>query len=133
MSQTRVMTLPTISNDGKGASFFGSREITLEGELMRQLSDQITAVNFRLRHSENYSSDYHVAGDPTLLIVLSGTIKIELPTGETREFSQGDLYVAEDYLEADVKLKKGVHGHRAEMIGDTPYKAVHIKLDRRSV
>ena len=132
MSQTRLMTLPTISNDGQGASVFSTREIALNGELTRQLSDQITAVNFRLRHSEDYSSNYHVAGDPTLLIVLSGTMKIELPTGEAREFSQGDLYIAEDYLDADTEFKKGFHGHRAEMIGDTPYQAVHIKLSQRT-
>ena len=52
---------------------------------------------------------------------------------EAREFSQGDLYIAEDYLDADTEFKKGFHGHRAEMIGDTPYQAVHIKLSQRTV
>lgn len=133
MSAPHIMSLPTISNDGKGASFFDTREVTLNGDLTRQLSDQIPSINFRLRRSENYGSDYHVAGDPTLLIVLSGTIRIELPSGETREFSQGDLYVAEDYLDTGIKFKQGLHGHRAEMVGNTPYKAVHIKLSRRTV
>lgn len=133
MSAPHVMQLPTISNDGQGASFFGTREVELNGGLTRQLSDQIPAVNFRLRRSEGYSSDYHVAGDPTLLVVLSGTIRIELPTGETRDFTQGDLYVAEDYLNSDVIFDKSIHGHRAEMVGDTPYKALHIKLEKRSV
>lgn len=125
------MKLPTITNDGKSASFFGMREITLKGDFSRQLSDQIPAINFRLRHSEGYSSDYHVAGDPTLLIVLSGAILIELPNGESQTFAAGDLYIAEDYLTEGVTFDPAKHGHRAEMIGDTPYKALHLKLSRR--
>ena len=126
------MSLPTISNDGQGSSFFGTRDIELNGELTRQLSDQIPAINFRLRRSEAYSSDYHVAGDPTLLIVLSGTIRIELPSGETRDFTQGDLYIAEDYLEANTVFTQGFHGHRAKMVGEAAYQALHIKLERRA-
>lgn len=131
MSTTNLMRLPTISNDGHGASYFGHRDIELNGNITRQLSDQISAVNFRLRQSESYSSAYHVAGDPTLLIVLTGTMRIELPNGEAREFTQGDLYIAEDYLEAGVTFDETLHGHRAQMIGDIPYRAVHIKLARR--
>jgi len=131
MTEPQSITIPTISNDGKSPSFFGQREIALNGNITRLLSDQINAVNFRLRHSEGYSSDYHVAGDPTLLIVLSGTIRIELPNGEHRDFTQGDLYIAEDYLADGVEFDPAKHGHRAEMVGDTPYRAVHIKLERR--
>jgi len=94
------ITVPTITNDGQGASRFSTRQIALTGDVTRQLSDQIGAVNFRLRRSEGYSADYHVAGDPTLLIVLSGTMRIELPSGERRDFSKGDMYIAEDYLAA---------------------------------
>ena len=131
MSPTGLIRIPTISNDGRGASYFGERDVELNGDISRLLSDQIDAVNFRLRQSEGYASNYHVAGDPTLLIVLSGTMRIELPNGEARDFTQGDLYIAEDYLDEDVKFETGLHGHRAEMIGDTPYRAVHIKLARR--
>lgn len=125
------MRVPTISNDGRGPSFFGSREIKLSGEATRMLSEQISAVNFRLRESRGYASDYHCAGDPTLLIVLSGQIRIELPNGDSRDFTTGDLYIAEDYLMDDIKLDPKTHGHRAIQIGDEPYQAVHIKLARR--
>jgi len=131
MNQTEIMRVPTISNDGRGPSYFGMRDIELNGDISRLLSDQIGAVNFRLRQSEGYASDYHVAGDPTLLIVLSGTMRIELPNGEAREFTQGDLYIAEDYLEDGVEFDREIHGHRAQMIGETPYRAVHLKLARR--
>ena len=132
-SKPHKITVPTISNDGQGASFFGTRAIDLNGDISRQLSDQIAAVNFRLRRSIGYSADYHVAGDPTLLIVLSGTMRIELPSGESRDFSKGDMYIAEDYLAPEVAFKRGQHGHRAETVGDEPYNALHLKLSRRDV
>jgi hypothetical protein len=132
MSQAREITIPTISNDGRGPSYFGQRHETLSGDITRQLSEQIDAVNFRLRHSEYYSSDYHVAGDPTLLIVLSGSIRIDLQNGDSKTFTQGDLYIAEDYLESGVTFNPTLHGHRAVMTENMPYKAVHIKLSKRS-
>ena len=130
-SELHKMTVPTITNDGQGASFFGTRVIELNGEISRLLSDQIAAVNFRLRRSVGYSADFHVAGDPTLLIVLSGTMRIELPSGESRDFSKGDMYIAEDYLAPEVAFKRGQHGHRAETVGDESYNALHLKLSRR--
>jgi len=130
-SSPHKITVPTITNDGQGASVFSTREIELNGDVTRQLSDQIGAVNFRLRRSVGYSADYHVAGDPTLLIVLSGTMRIELASGKSRDFSAGDMYIAEDYLTSKTAFKQGVHGHRAETIGDAPYHALHLKLSRR--
>ena len=123
--------IPTITNDGRGASYFSTREVELNGDVARQLSDQIAAVNFRLRRSVGYSADAHVAGDPTLLIVLSGTMRIELPSGEHRDFSKGDMYIAEDYLAAVVEFKEGLHGHSARTVGDESYEALHLKLARR--
>lgn len=125
------ITVPTITNDGQGASYFSTREIELNGDITRQLSDQISVVNFRLRRSLGYSADYHVAGDPTLLIVLSGTMRIELPSGEHRDFSVGDMYIAEDYLLPEIDFKKGRHGHRAQTLDSLPYNALHLKLARR--
>ena len=125
------ITVPTITNDGQGASHFSTREIDLNGDAARQLSDQIGAVNFRLRRSVGYSADVHVAGDPTLLIVLSGTMRIELPSGEHRDFSKGDMYIAEDYLAVGVEFKEGLHGHSAHTIGNEVYEALHLKLARR--
>ena len=128
---SEIITIPTISNDGRGPSVFSIREIDLSGEMTRQLSGQIDAVNFRLRRSVGYSADFHIAGDPTLLIVLNGTMLITLPSGESREFTAGDMYIAEDYLAPDVAFEDGVHGHKAQTLGDIPYNAVHVKLSRR--
>ena len=131
MAGPHIISVPTITNDGLGGSYFSLREIALNGDLSRQLSDQIAAVNFRLRRSENYKAGFHVAGDPTLLVVLSGTMRISLPSGEYCDFTQGDMYIAEDYLAAGVDFQAGLHGHSAKTIGDAPYKALHLKLSRR--
>ena len=125
------ITVPTITNDGEGASYFSTREIELNGDAACQLSDQIEAVNFRLRRSVGYRAEAHVAGDPTLLIVLSGTMRIELPSGEHRDFSKGDMYIAEDYLTPYTAFESGRHGHSARTLGDEPYEALHLKLARR--
>ena len=69
----------TIVSDGVGASEFGVREIKLTGDETRHLSEQIQAVNFRMRISPaGYNSDYHVAGDPTLLVILKGQLLLML-------------------------------------------------------
>ena len=130
-SKPDKIIIPTITNDGRGVSFFSAREIYLNGDVARQLSDQIGAVNFRLRRSVGYSAEAHVAGDPTLLIVLSGTMRIELPSGEHRDFSKGDMYIAEDYLTPETAFKRGTHGHSARTVGDESYEALHLKLARR--
>ncbi|MFT6408451.1 MAG: hypothetical protein ACJAQ6_001870 [Arenicella sp.] len=121
----------TISSDGVGKSEFGLREIELNGSSNWMLSEQQAALNFRLRSSQApYQSDWHVAGDPTLLIILNGVIEIELRDASVQRFSEGDCFVAEDYLIDDVAFDSS-HGHRARIIGQTELQALHLKLDKR--
>jgi len=123
--------IPSIVNDGKGSSFFSTREIALHGNSLRMLSEQQDCVNFRLRHSaSNYSSDWHVAGDPTLLVILKGKIGIELRNGNIKEFSVGELFIAEDYLLPDVTFDNTLHGHRAEVVGEEALSVLHLKLEK---
>ena len=78
---------------------FARKALSCQESLRGVLSQQIDAVNFRLRSSDtSYVSGFHVAGDPTLLIILSGTVRIELHNGDSREFNAGEMFVAEDYL-----------------------------------
>ncbi|MFT6033081.1 MAG: hypothetical protein ACI854_001614 [Arenicella sp.] len=121
----------SVTSNGRGESAFSVRSIELEGSSNWSLSAQQAALNFRLRSSlAPYQSDWHVAGDPTLLIILNGVIEIELRDGTAREFSAGDLFVAEDYL-IDGMLFDYRHGHRARIIGQAELQAVHIKLEKR--
>jgi len=130
--QKQVITLPCIRNDGRDVSYFSERRIELLGDQARCLSEQIPALNFRFRSSPGcYKSGFHVAGDPTLLIILAGQIEITLASDESRRFGVGDLFVAEDFLADGVVFTHGVHGHKAEVIGANQLQALHLKLAKR--
>lgn len=127
-----TMNITCITNDGKGPSVFAEKKIELNGDEQRRLSEQIAAVNFRLRSSGvDYESDFHVAGDPTLLIILQGTFRATLRNGEYRDFSAGDCFIAEDYIADGVELSNTVHGHNGQVVGELELKALHLKLSTR--
>ncbi|PCK07233.1 MAG: hypothetical protein COA42_15375 [Alteromonadaceae bacterium] len=126
------MPIKCVTSDGEGASYFSARTYDLSGDQERMLSEQIPALNFRLRQSgASYASGFHVAGDPTLLIMLKGRLKIELRNGEACEFSAGEMFIAEDYLAAGVVFDELVHGHRAEVLGGDEISVLHLKLEKR--
>lgn len=130
---TEKIEIPCVTSDGVGASFFSTREIELSGDESRRLSEQINAENFRLRTSgSGYHSDFHVAGDPTLLIILSGHLRITLRSGGHRDFVAGELFIAEDFMAKGVEFSDQVHGHSAELLGDQSLKALHLKLEKRA-
>ena len=125
------INLPTVTNDGLGASVFSERAISLHGENARKLSERQNAENFRFRTSDHsYRSDWHVAGDPTLIIVMTGELRICLRNGEQRDFRAGEAFIAEDYLN-NIEFDHALHGHRAEVIGDDMFTAIHLKLAKR--
>lgn len=128
---TTIKAIPSIKNDGSGESYFGVHEISLQGSASWMLSEQQSALNFRLRSSApGYQSDWHVAGDPTLLIIQTGVIEIELRDGSLRRFSAGEMFVAQDYLAEDIEFSDRL-GHRARVIGQEPLNALHLKLSKR--
>jgi hypothetical protein len=128
----KIHAIPVVTNNGDGVSFFSIQEIPLEGTVERLLSDQQSAVNFRWRESDaSYASGFHVAGDPTLLVILSGTLGVELQNGEERHFSAGEYFIAEDYLSDDVVFDETIHGHRAYVMNGQRLSALHLKLDKR--
>jgi hypothetical protein len=132
LNTDKMHLIPAVSNNGDGASFFSVREVPLHGTLERMLSDQQSAMNFRWRESDgSYASGFHVAGDPTLLVILSGTLCIELHNGETRHFSVGEYFIAEDYLGNDAIFDEAIHGHRAYVLEGKPLSALHLKLAKR--
>lgn len=129
--ETDSIKIPSIDNDGCGESRFGFTEIALSGSIDWRLSEQQAALNFRHRRSSShYRSDWHVAGDPTLLIVLQGKIEIELRNGQVKTFKSGDMFIAQDYL-ADPNLFTDQTGHRARVRGKEELHALHIKLSKR--
>jgi len=129
--QQSSLTVVCVTNDGKSASYFDECCYDLSGDSQRMLSEQIAAVNFRLRTSDStYASGWHVAGDPTLLIVLSGCIQIELRSGEKKQFGRGEMFIAKDYLEGGTDYDAKVHGHRAQVVSQDELQVLHLKLSK---
>ncbi len=94
------------------------------------LTNRIDALNFRLRESSlGYSTGFHVAGDPTLIIVQQGTLRITLQNDDYKDFGAGTMFIAKDYLPPHIEFDESIHGHKAEVIGEQPLRAVHIKLE----
>jgi len=126
MSQIIV---PVLSNEGSGYSRFSEKHYAVEDYNGLFITSRQGALNFRHRMSElGYSSNWHVAGDPTLIIIRSGTLRIGLRDNSYRDFSAGDLFIAQDKLPEDNIFNDAVHGHTAKVIGDDTLLAVHIKL-----
>jgi hypothetical protein len=136
-----VLSSPTIEKQNAsektkitGYSVFNDIEYSIEDYNGLFITDRIDAQNFRHRMSEpGYFSTWHVAGDATLIIVRSGTLRLTLRNGEYRDFFAGDMFVAQDYLQQDESFDNNIHGHTAELVGDEALLAVHIKLAARVI
>jgi hypothetical protein len=117
--------------DSDFVSYFSKRTYPLQNVANMFISDRQQALNFRHRKSAaGYQSDWHVAGDPTLIIVQQGTIELETRSGETRRYSAGEQFIAADYLPSDIVMD-AKHGHRAKVVSKVDLQAIHIKLDNQ--
>ena len=124
--------ITSITVDDHYRSVFSTKTFPLEARGNMWISEQQEAVNFRYRASPSgYESDWHVAGDPTLILVNAGCIELELRDGSTRQFRAGDAFIAEDYLPSKLSFDPSLHGHRARVIGEEQLSAVHLKLSKR--
>jgi len=122
-------TITTITVDENQRSVFTSESYPASWRSNMLLSEQVPALNFRWRTSDaGYSSSWHVAGDPTLIIVLSGVLRIILRDESYRDFKAGERFIAKDFLPSDCTFDNVAHGHRAEVLGDCSLEAIHIKL-----
>jgi len=125
-----VVLASTMSSIGKtGYSTFHETHYSVEDYNGLFITDRINALNFRHRVSEpGYFSSWHVAGDPTLIIVRTGILRITLRNGDYRDFMAGDMFIAQDYLQVNETFDHEIHGHTAELIGKETLFALHIKL-----
>ena len=98
------------------------------------LSEQIGAKNFRLRESKvGYSTEWHLAGDPTLIIVQKGILRITLQNNQHIDFEAGEQFIASDNLPNNIAFDNTIHGHKATVLGEENLMAIHIKLDNWKV
>lgn len=122
----------SITVDDHYRSVFTTTAFPLEARGDMWISEQQDVVNFRYRASPSgYESDWHVAGDPTLIIVNTGCIELELRDGSTRQFRAGDAFIAEDYLPSSLSFDSALHGHRARVTSKEALSAIHFKLAKR--
>ena len=121
--------VPVLCNIETEYSYFVDQTYSLEDYNGLFISPRQQALNFRHRMSEpGYFSDWHVAGDPTLLLIRAGRLRIGLRDGSFRDFIAGDAFIAQDRLLENALFDDEVHGHTAQVIGEHPLLAVHIKL-----
>jgi hypothetical protein len=124
-----MYSITCITCDKNGHSIFTQKAYPKSERNGMYLSEQIGSKNFRIRESDShYHSSWHLAGDPTLIIVLQGILRITLQNHQYIDFGVGDMFIAADNLPKDVQFDSSIHGHMAEVISDLPLKAIHIKL-----
>jgi hypothetical protein len=127
MLQPFIVT--TISTNKSGISVFSETDFEVHQRGGMLLTEQIASKNFRIRKSDiGYETDFHLSGDSTLIIILKGTLKIELQNGEFKTFSAGNSFIAKDDLPENVVFNNKIHGHKASVIGNETLEAIHIKL-----
>jgi hypothetical protein len=127
MVQSLIVT--TITANTNGISIFSEVDFEMQQRSGMYLTEQIGAKNFRIRQSDaGYETNFHLSGDPTLIIILKGTLKIELQNGDFKTFSAGDSFIAKDNLPDNLVFNNKIHGHKASVIGNEPLEAIHIKL-----
>jgi hypothetical protein len=119
----------TITTNENGISVFSKTDFEMNQRGGMFLTEQIASKNFRIRKSDvGYQTDFHLSGDPTFIIILKGTLKIELQNGGFKTFSAGDSFIAKDNLPDNVVFDNKIHGHKASVIGNETLEAIHIKL-----
>ena len=124
-------SLVVISVDEDYRSVFSTSDFPQSARGEMWISEQQSCLNFRYRSSPaGYESDWHVAGDATLIIVCSGCVEIELRDGSTKQFRAGEKFIARDDLPSHLDFDSKNHGHRARVVGAEEFSAVHVKLGR---
>lgn len=127
MSESIIITTITTSKDG--ISIFEEIDFVLEQRGGLFLTNQITAKNFRIRKSNvGYTTDFHLAGDATFITIQKGSLKIELQNGESKTFTIGESFIAQDNLPENIVFDSKIHGHKASVVGNESLQAIHIKL-----
>lgn len=125
-----VHTLPTLLTCADGTTTWVQRNWPIEARGGMLLSPRIDCSSLRLRKSEpGYTADWHVAGEPVLIIICAGRLRLILRDGSERTFGPGDAFIAADHVPDGESFDPSLHGHRAEVVGGETLEAIHIKLN----
>jgi hypothetical protein len=123
-----LKSIVCITTDVKNNSVFTNVNFEEELKSGMLLTHQISAINFRFRESKiGYETNWHLAGDPTLIIILKGILRITLHNEIYKDFIAGTSFIAADNLLSFMHFDPKLHGHKASVLEDL--QAIHIKLN----
>jgi hypothetical protein len=129
MTVQQTLSVPILCNEKQHHSHFTDQLYFLDDYNGLLISPRQDALNFRHRISDpGYFSDWHIAGDPTLIIIRSGILRIGLRDNSYRDFAAGDVFIAQDKLVENTDFDNNIHGHTAQVIGNQQLIALHLKL-----
>ena len=121
--------LPVLTTNEDGYTMWTTTRWPTEPRGGMFLSPRIDCSSLRLRQSKpGYAADWHVAGEPALITVQSGTLRIGMHNGKTRDFSAGEAFIAADKVPEGQTFDPARHGHTAKVVSETTLQAIHIKL-----
>ena len=114
--------------DDKGYSQFRELDIEMnEAGNIGFLSDNITASSYQLRYSPpGYKSDFHNSMTPQWVFILSGTMRIGLRDGSTRDFKAGESFYSND-IPPSIAVADDVPGHSSAQVGDEPLQTLFLR------
>lgn len=125
-----MLSLPLLVTANNGTSVWKDAAWDEQTRGGMQLTPRIGTSSLRLRTSApGYATDWHVAGEPVMIVVQHGVLRIELRDGTARDFGPGQSFIAADTLSDGEMFDPSRHGHRARVVGNDRLQAVHIKLD----
>ena len=128
---TLMINIPILTVNEDFVSVFSEEGFPQHIRGGMNLTERIDSLNLRIRTSEvGYESDWHVAGDPTLIVVQSGILRVTLRNGKRKDFGAGSMFIAKDYLPKYLPFDTKKHGHCAKVVGNKTLLAVHIKLEQ---
>lgn len=116
------MKITRLYTGADGESHFEDIDIPLtdQGQIGR-LSTLIPATGVILRETgADYDYDWHNAPRRQFIIMLEGTVEIEVCAGTTRRFGPGDILLAEDTTG---------RGHRSRTVNQQVRRSIFIPLD----
>ena len=100
------MKVTRIYADDQGYSHFEDIDMPSMPKPVGRVSEGVSVETFRIRETPgSYDQGWHCAPRKVLVVLLDGVVEIDVSHGVTRQFSAGDILLAED-IEGE--------GHRME-------------------
>ena len=114
------MKITRIYAQADGESRFEDIEVEESPKGLGFISNPMDVETFYMRETPGLSTqDWHVAPQKQYVVLLSGTVEVEVSSGEIRRFNSGDVILAEDTFGK---------GHRTSTLTYGPRKSLFITV-----